>query len=161
MAESRKKRLGRIGAVSAALALIATLALGAAPAYAAGTSYDNTDPASTGCASGSSAIKTYPINRLGTSTSVGTLEVRYSPGCVTNWVRVYNTLAGTYASKWMDRDAGPGLAYNQTAAIYDPGVGWSYGDQLYAPGCIHVNAGIWDLSSGATLIAQSGSKYLC
>lgn len=149
-----KKSLARrvVSVAIAALILPATLLIGAAPASA--HPLDGTDPgASPYCATGSVPIYSTPIYSDFTGAQIGTMEVRYSPSCGTNWVRVNNT-----------------LGYNAHKSIFivggasddedDWGPGWSYGMQIYAPGstCIYASAHIDD---GNTVIGQTGNIYIC
>jgi hypothetical protein len=132
------------------VAAVLTLAVGAAPATA--HPLDNTDPGA-GCATGSQVIKTTPIVSDFTSAQIGTMEVRYSPSCGTNWVRVNNS-----------------IGYNAHKSIFivggasddadDWGPGWSYGMQIYAPGstCVYVSAQIDD---GDTVLGQTGNIQIC
>jgi hypothetical protein len=144
-----------VGALTVTVATVAMLGLGAAPAHA-GTNWDYTNPATTGCATGSYAIASYPIKVNFTGATVGTLEVRWSPSCQTNWVRVNNTIGGS-SYKYILRYAGPG--YNSAVETeWDSGTGWSYSMQLYAPGCIEVYGDIYG-PNGVT--AFSGRKVLC
>lgn len=68
----------RLSVLLAALAVLSGLAVGTAPAANAAS----TDPLSSGCSNGATTIwsQTY----LG----YGRVEVRYSPSCGTNWVRI-------------------------------------------------------------------------
>lgn len=68
----------RLSALSATAVVITGLAVGAAPAANAAS----TDPLSSGCSNGASTIWSQAY--LG----YGKVEVRYSPTCGTNWVRI-------------------------------------------------------------------------
>lgn len=134
--------------------------LGAVPSNAAtGHWLDGTNPVTTGCASGSYAIwgknmyANAPYN-----TYQGYMEVRYSPRCGTNWIRVYNAYASdAIVWKTITRPAQGSLsAFSQTER--DRGTGWSYGMQVYAPGATRISvAGListspWVARASATLI---------
>jgi hypothetical protein len=154
-----------IAASGAAVALI--LVAGPAQAAVPQPPYDNTDPASTGCSAGATTIASYPIKSTVSGAVVGTLEVRYSSSCDTNWVRVNNTMSGTVANKYIDRistlNPGPpttGYAFNSQLDS-DPGLGSSYGFQLGAASvsCNHVGA--WFTDASNVIVATSGQFTLC
>ena len=144
-------------AVSAGVVL--SVVLSAAPAQAAGYGYDGTDPASTGCATGSTAIASFPIKVNGTGSTVATLEVRYSSACGTNWVRINNTVSGMFVNKWIQRTSSPVYTQEDT----DTNVGWSYGMQVYAPGstCIQVDGVLIYNDGNNDPYAWSGWHSLC
>lgn len=145
-----RARVTRGGATLAAVIGL-VFAVGVAPASA--HPLDGTDPAGTGCASGSVVIYSQALINGFDNSRIGTMEVRYSPTCGTNWVRVDN---------W--------LGYNAHKTIFivggasddedDWGPGWSYGMQIYAPGstCIYAYAHIDD---GFTVLASTGNVYIC
>jgi len=128
-----------------AMALVVLVGAGAGPASAtSGTGYDGTSPATTGCATGSYVIYSRNLYIGGSGAYVGAMEVRYSPACGTNWVRVYNqSTTDGVSQKYVERRAGNGLPYAQSG-VNDAGLGWSYGNQIYASGstCIWVQGGI-------------------
>src|SRR5215203_2657682 len=68
---------------------ISVLASSASPAAA--SSLDGQDPIASGCSAGAYTVVSTPIRIIpmypGGGTIVGTLELRYSPSCGTNWVR--------------------------------------------------------------------------
>ena len=80
----------------------------------------------------------FPSNLLGKV--IGTLEVRYSPRCGTNWVRLNNTITGTDALKSIQRKSSPPIWVTE----HDWVTGWSYSMQVYAPGatCVYVGGAI-------------------
>lgn len=151
-----------------AVAAVTCLGLTATSAQAAdGTAYDGTDPAVTGCANSAITIATRAV-RTYSGAQVGTLEVRYSRDCKTNWVRMYNTVGGgAVAVKQITRPrqnlaAGGGVPYF-TQAERDAVTGWSYGMQAYAPAgvCIYFSGQI--MSSSGSMIANTGQapEYIC
>lgn len=161
-----KRRNAVMGAIVGVPTLVGFLLLGG-PAMAAGgfAPYDDTDPAVTGCSTGATTIASYPI-KTPANAVVGTLEVRYSSACDTNWVRVNNTVSGTSATKYIGRyrtylPAGGTIAFLSTYAI-DAGLGWSYGNQVGGASiaCIDVLGEIVD-SSTLAVIATSGTHTLC
>lgn len=135
----------RVAAVGSAT-LIGVLAL-SSPALA-GPEHHNTNPATTGCATGSSAIATRPVTD-GSGATVTTVEVRYSPSCGTNWIRLYNPVPGTTAYKSIRVQGGAWLPVEA-----DPGTVWSYSMQVYAPGssCIEFSVTI----QGGSYYASTG-----
>jgi hypothetical protein len=147
-------------AIGAVLALAVQFA--ATPAYATGTSYDGTDPATTGCANSARVIwSTQLYNYTVPGDDMGEMEVMYSPTCVTNWVRIYINPGQGYtltASKWIERPAGNGLP-EKDITTNDTATGWSYGMQVYAPGCIYVQGMIL---TPVAMAAESGEPtYIC
>jgi hypothetical protein len=82
------KRFLRRGAglVSALTASAALTVLSTGTAHAA--AYDNTDPASTGCANTAKTVASAPIYDVSGSSEIGYIELRYSTGCQTIWARV-------------------------------------------------------------------------
>ena len=140
-------------------ATLLLLTLGAAPAHAAGYSYDGTLPNTAAggyCATGSSQITPdYPIKVGGTGATVGYVNVRYSPSCGTNWVTMYTSLTGYTQAKGIDRASPIYFHYEQ-----DPGAGSTFSPQVYAPGstCISISGELWN-SSGT--YATSGWIYVC
>jgi len=152
--------LGRVaaGVGALALALGASIAVAAPASALSGTQYDGTDPAATGCATGSIVIYSADAWEGVYNTVEGTVEVRYSPSCGTNWVRVYNANASDGVThKWIERQAQGSLPYfSETETDY--GTGWAYSMQVYAPGstCISVGGSIvtgpWVASSGTHLL---------
>lgn len=147
-------------------ALIIAVGLGIAPALtvstaqaATGFGLDGSDPAATGCATGS-----YPIGgrdlHAGNGQLVAHLEVRYSPKCGTNWVRMYNYTSVGASLKSIQRKSSP--SYWETE--YDPVSGWSYSMQVYAPGstCVFVGGAlVGKPGSGVGIIAQTPELKFC
>jgi len=62
---------------------------GASAAHAA-SPYDGADPAATGCASNAKTLASAPLYLPNTTSQVGTIEMRYSNTCLTQWIRVYS-----------------------------------------------------------------------
>lgn len=103
------------------------------PASAAGISYDGTDPVVTGCSSDAVTISTRTYSNVD-------VDIRYSPSCQTNWIRVRTQATDVMTSKSIARDANPdyGISSYQTAWSDDNGNSYSF--QTYAPGSTCVNA---------------------
>ncbi len=152
----RKRLIG----VSAALGVLAAVGLGAAPAFADGVSYDYTDPMTTGCSADATTIASFPILDSD-DVQLGTANVRYSAACGTNWVQVYDTLSGSWAAKQISRQdsSNPGLPSASINVTDADGYGYTYGEQLYAPGCIYVSASIGVQWSGYG--GTSGTHLVC
>jgi hypothetical protein len=125
---------------AAVLALPATAAQATTPGAVrpmvtcSGYGCDHADPVATGCSAGSYTVVSAPVV-LG-ATSYGTVELRWSPTCQTNWSRVTVAAGGSNPNGWLryaevDR---------QSPSAYD---GYPYygngspvfGNMLYAPGC--------------------------
>lgn len=82
-----KRILRRYAGVAGALAVSTALtALGTGTAQAA--AYDNTDPASTGCANTAQTVASAAIYDSSGTTELGYIELRYSTACQTIWARV-------------------------------------------------------------------------
>jgi hypothetical protein len=129
-------------AARAAGALAVAAALVAAPTSAqatSGTGYDGTDPASTGCVNSGQKIFTRDLQDYD-GLYAGTFEVWYSSACGTNWVRAYQPYNGGTSYKTITRNAQAGLpSFTETET--DPGAGWSYSMQVYAPGNTSIMVG--------------------
>ncbi len=136
-------------AILAALAvsLVPATVAQAAPAHVqvtcSGYGCDHLDPVATGCSAGSTTVTSAAIG------GVGTVELRWSPTCQTNWSRVTIAAGGANPSGfWRYADI-----YRQSPAAHDyfdfNGNGSPvYGNMLYAPGCAWAsgtiqNAGGW------------------
>ncbi|MDI2036853.1 SEFIR domain-containing protein [Paenarthrobacter nitroguajacolicus] len=111
--------------------------------------YDGTNPS--GCAdAGTSTIDTLQIKRLGTDNPLATVQIKHAPKCNTTWVRVINTLDGSTVNKVVERRAGDGLAAFKSEVpefsgnFSIPGRNTSYGNQVYAPGCVTASVQITD-----------------
>lgn len=108
----------------AAAALTLLMAPDAQAASCSGHGCNEKDPVTTGCSSGSTIADTAPMYNGGRA------ELRWSPTCRTNWVRVSNYSGGDSALRitvWTSSDrvgfVAPGT----------PGNHW--GNMVYAPGC--------------------------
>lgn len=108
-----------ISALAAAVLSLLIIVAGASPAAAAPTSGD---PLSTGCANGAQTIWDRHIDMV-------RVEVRYSPACGTNWVRVSSATnraaeAGIWSAnsgwKW-STSYGSAPAQFWTPMVYAPG----------------------------------------
>ena len=123
---------------AAALTLLSCLvAPDAQAASCSGRGCNGKDPADTGCSAGSTVADT-----AGMFTS-GTAELRWSPTCRTNWVRVVNYSGGQGALRitvWTGSDRvgfpAPGT----------PGTHW--GNMVYAPGCARGEVAYVDADGG-------------
>lgn len=127
---------------AAALAGVGLATAVGAPASAA-PSHHLTDPVGTGCAANTSTIAKFAMTNDQSGMHITDLEVRYSPSCQTNWIRVnnpypagvvnVNTVIGLDGS----RDLGMGSS---------SGTGYQWSQQVYAPGrkCVYVTATLAD-----------------
>jgi hypothetical protein len=120
---------------AAGTATLLALTLGAAPANAATSG----DPQTTGCANTASTIWSH------TYLGYGTVEVRYSSACGTNWVRV--TGAGGQQSEAGIWSAASGWQYSLSYSSA-PSQYWT--PMVYAPGanCVVFYAKINTLNTG-------------
>jgi hypothetical protein len=74
----------------AAAACASVLTLQGATAAHAASPYDGADPAATGCASNAKTLASAPLYLPNTTSQVGTIEMRYSNTCLTQWIRVHS-----------------------------------------------------------------------
>jgi hypothetical protein len=109
---------------------------------------DDQDPIATGCSAGSYTVTSAPVTLGGTS--YGTVELRWSPTCQTNWSRVTVTAGGSNPSGWWrDADVERQSPYAYDGFSYNGAGSPIYGDMLYAPGCaeaygaIQIDANDW------------------
>lgn len=131
------------------------------PADAAATGYrlDRTDPAQTGCATGAYSFggrNLYSSN----GTRVAYMEVRYSPKCLTNWVRVYNYTYIGDTLKSIQRKQKPSVWVTTPDTTH----GWTYSMQVYAPGstCVYVGVALLGKpGSGVGIISQTPELKFC
>ncbi|WP_371811184.1 DUF2690 domain-containing protein [Aeromicrobium sp. CFBP 8757] len=134
------------GAFAVAAALVAALTSAQATS---GTDYDGTDPASTGCVNSGRVIFARDLYDP-SDTYGGTVQILYSSACGTNWVRTYEP----YNS--ITRNAQGGLP-QFTENEQDPGQGWTYSMQVYAPGS-HVSSNESRRFPGSSTAATHGSR---
>ncbi|OZD12006.1 MULTISPECIES: DUF2690 domain-containing protein [Nocardiaceae] len=128
---SRISALIRLTIVTTVAASWLALALTAAPNAVAGPNHHNTDPAATGCTGDAYTIATrqMPYRNM-------VVEVRYSPSCATNWLRIQQMYGGVHF--YLSSDAmGPSIVESQGGT---GGTHWT--KQVYAPGatCIGFDA---------------------
>lgn len=122
--------------------------------------YDGADPEATGCSAG--ATNAAQATRDGM-----TFQLRWSPSCQTNWVRILNYPGNIPASQrdglWMDvRDTGRGHGESFTGSTNISGTRW--GNMVYSPannctwGMINYKDGFFDPNYGyydLTLLSSS------
>ena len=120
------------GALAAAMAGEPAFATGIEPTVvstqaqnAAAADYDGKDPETTGCANGATTAATQ-------RTTWGTFELRWSPRCKTNWIRVSNFAGGRDQITFEVWRESPFKSV-VTDVPATPGLHWS--DMVYAPGC--------------------------
>jgi hypothetical protein len=141
-----KHRLAKLCiAVAVLLGTVTTVTtLAITPASAAtcsGYSCDYQDPAATSCSSGSYTVKSAPVTYGGIQ--YGTVELRWSPTCQTNWSRLTISAGGSNPQHY-DRQAWVARQSPDAAVGFD----WTsdgspiYSDMLYAPGCAKASATI-------------------
>lgn len=135
----------------AALAM-AGAAAGALTVGAAGTAQaaPSGDPLSTGCANGAQTI--WENTYFGS----GKVEVRYSPSCGTNWVKVTNA-AG--------RQSEAGIASQASGWQWSPSYGNSpnayWTPMVYAPGSACVTFRVKIGNANGIGMMDTGNKQLC
>lgn len=111
-----------------------------------GTGFDGTNPAYY-CAASSFPIYSRNVYS-GQGEYIGAVEVRYSSACGTNWVRAYGVPGMEHTDKRITRPAQAGFAYFSQLERDYPGVGWTYGMQVYAPGNTHITVSVLFVGPG-------------
>jgi hypothetical protein len=112
----------------------------AAPASALALTYDNTDPATTGCSSGAYTLTYSPVSRKDNGVVVGTVELRWSPSCHTAWSR-FTPTGGTYPVFASVDAVRPSDAFMTTSAVRNYTDWPLYSYQLNgASNCINADA---------------------
>ncbi|MYS39196.1 uncharacterized protein DUF2690 [Streptomyces sp. KhCrAH-43] len=149
------------------LATALTVALAAVPAEAAPYDpYSGSNPLTTGCQSDAVTIATRPIRSQ--QATYGTMEVRYSPSCGTNWVRAVITVpnATSTVTKGIRRLSSQPDGHGGWLGFYeqyetDPAVGSSFGMQVYAPGstCVFASSVVRDASGQVIAYTGTGIPY--
>ncbi|MDX3586179.1 DUF2690 domain-containing protein [Streptomyces europaeiscabiei] len=76
----------------AAAGCATVLTLQSASAAHAASPYDGADPAATGCSSNAKTLASAPLYLPNTTSQVGTIEMRYSNTCLTQWIRVHSSV---------------------------------------------------------------------
>lgn len=106
------------------------------------------DPMATGCNQDAYTAETFPVIDESTQRKTGIVEIRYSPKCGTNWIRVTSFINGI-VEKMIGTAKEP---LNGIEADNGPGVSYSY--QVKAPGdeCIEYRVAIvvkkWTVTDG-------------
>ena len=140
-----KHRLARLCAAGAVIlaSAVSLPTLSAASAHAAtcsGYGCDYQDPIATGCSSGAYTVASAPITYQGIT--YGTVELRWSPTCQTNWARttVNNSYLGLtrYANVYRESP------FAQADWHYTGPGNPVYGNMLYAPGCAEAEGEVQD-----------------
>lgn len=130
----------------AAAAVVGLVGVAQTAQATSGTGYDGTNPASY-CAASSLPIYSRAVYSS-SKTYVGTVEVRYSTACGTNWIRAYGVAGTEHTDKTITRPAQPGFAWFSQMERDYPGVGWSYGMQVYAPGSTRITVSVHFVGPG-------------
>lgn len=136
----------RIKTAATVVALLTAGLLAGAPNTLAATSGD---PLATGCAN--TARTVWRTDYLG----AGTVEIRYSDGCGTNWIRVSGaTGRPSEAGIW---SAASGWQWSPSY-LHSPSQYWT--NMAYAPGsnCVIFRAKIIDVNG---YLVDTGEKTLC
>ena len=107
------------------------------PSYGcSGNGCNNTDPASTGCASSSSTNSVYQVGNAA-ALSGGEVQLMYSSGCGTNWSRVSSLSGGVhYIWAQINRASGTDGGALSYSASWGPSIGTItifYSNQVYSP----------------------------
>ncbi|MFD6055389.1 DUF2690 domain-containing protein [Agromyces sp. NPDC060279] len=143
-------RRRRFGAAFASTLIAAALALGSAMPAQANPAYRGKDPQSSGCSAGSYTVKSWGLYNSKYGQYQGTAELRYSPKCGTNWIRVTSNVAGNEVRGEIITNYGASGAYRQGSGIVINRVRTDWSTMIEAPGsaCVYVSASITDIRSG-------------
>lgn len=138
----------------AALAILVTLGATALPTHAApsrpaagcsGSGCNGQDPIAMGCANDAYTARSQALYRAGEQ--IGTVEMRWSPSCQTNWARasfIYGATNPT-VELWTPNVNGSKVqSYTYTGTTYSV-----YGNMYYAPG-VWVSACVADFHDQCT-----------
>lgn len=127
---------------------------------------EGADPQSSGCAADAITVARYPIESPVDASTLTYLDVRYSPSCGTNWLRMVEPQPLVGDGIQFEIEAGSNLPspqpYDSDAASSDNGAGqaghngttwWS--GMTYAPGgtCITIDAYIYGPQSNYPTVA--------
>lgn len=121
---------------SAALTLL--MAPDAQAVSCSGNGCNDKDPVAAGCSAGSTIADTTPMY------TGGTAELRWSPTCKTNWVRISNYSGGNSGLRITVWSSSHRVGF---IAPRTPGNHW--GNMVYAPGC----------ARGEVLYVDSGNDH--
>jgi hypothetical protein len=147
-----KHRLARLSAATvlilgAAAGLPALSAGAAQAATCSGYGCDNQDPVATGCDAGAYTVTSAPITYQGIT--YGTVELRWSPACQTNWART--TVNSSYLGLMRYANVYRQAPYAQADWHYTGPGNPIYGNMLYAPGCAEAEG---EVQNGNGLFAE-------
>ncbi|HWJ62357.1 MAG TPA: DUF2690 domain-containing protein [Acidimicrobiales bacterium] len=124
-----RRGLGRlVAAVALAGGLVAAMA---SPANA--LAYDYTDPATTGCSATAITVASTAVIDSRNGANVGTVELRWSTACKTNWARVTRTDGqnALWSNVTVTR-----ASTSDTTTFSAQGYSSIYSDQLYGQGYV-------------------------
>ncbi|GAA5226976.1 DUF2690 domain-containing protein [Paeniglutamicibacter antarcticus] len=140
----------RIGAILATTLIAVGVTLGASMPAQANPIYRGGDPLSTGCSNGAYTLTSWGLYNSKYGQYQGSVELRYSPKCGTNWIRVTSNTPGNQVSGQILTNYGAYGSYRQGsgATFNNPGTLWSA--MVEAPGnaCVYVSATIKDIRTG-------------
>ncbi|MFC6355537.1 DUF2690 domain-containing protein [Luethyella okanaganae] len=136
---------GVVAGAATLLAIAGSLVAGAAPAQA----YTGTDPLASGCAADAYTVASWGMYNSKYGEYQGTAELRASPSCGTNWVRVTSTVPGNRVYAAIQVVEGGYGGDSAAAAAFDVSTSWTR--MVYAPGhtCVNVYGRIVDNASNA------------
>ncbi|MFE7558775.1 DUF2690 domain-containing protein [Kitasatospora sp. NPDC057500] len=117
-ATSSNTRRRTAASALAALACTIGLTLHGAPAAQAANAYDGKDPQTTGCSNNSTTLSSAPL-KTSTGHQVGTIEMRYSYTCKTQWIRIHSTVTDCSG-----QPCGNDARIHRTSATSDGGTNW-------------------------------------
>lgn len=130
---------------AALLAVAGAVVVGAQPAQA----YTGTDPLASGCAGDAYTVAAWGMYNSKYGEYQGTAELRASPSCGTNWVRVTSNVAGNRVYAAIQSAPGTSGSDSAAAAAFDVSTTWTR--MVYAPGhtCVNVYGRIIDNATNA------------
>lgn len=130
-----KQRLrGLLAMMVLVIGLCLVVVTPAAAVGCSGTGCNGQDPEVMGCAADAFTMASAPIHDAYNNTNVGTVDIRYSPTCKTNWGRATMSLYTENVATWtvgVVLQDGSHLEFTLAARLHPGSVNWC--DMLYAP----------------------------
>ncbi|WP_367652239.1 DUF2690 domain-containing protein [Paenarthrobacter ureafaciens] len=153
---TRRTKL-KMASLAASFALAGALGTTLVAPASASAGHTGTDPATTGCASGSFQVDALAVRDqyITGAPQVGATQLMYSPACGTNWVNVYGYANG-YKINGYVRSNG----YEYGVSAYHAGSG-EHTLQLYAPGSVCVYMDYYGFRTSNNLQVHGGSMLYC
>ena len=151
----------------AAAACTGVLTLQGASAAHAASPYDGADPAATGCSANATTLASAPLYPINSNQQAGTIEMRYSYTCKTQWIRVHSTQAncsgqlcrnGAQITRPAGAD-GPALTVGRGNVAAGETYQWSL--MVYTPNTRSCGTGHADYGTGIALPYGEWGREIC